>query len=336
MDFKRIAVLGCGSMGMIIGAYLNKNGCPADLIDSYKEHVDALNKNGAHVVERVDFTVPVHALLPEEMEGIYDLVFLMTKQTANKAVIENLLPHLGPDSVVCTLQNGVPEPFVDRLVGGNRTVGGTILWGATFVGPGVSAQTMDFNPGQLLFDIGEIDGSLTERIEAVHQVLEHMGPTRVMTNLMDARWAKLVANACGSGLSSACGVPFSYVTEDERGMEYLLRMSYEVGQCCRAEGHVIEGHWENWDREVPGNLELNRKAFYDNYARQKTAKASMLQDLEKGRETEVRMINGYVCEIGRKHGIPTPCNDAVVEIIEAIGRGELPLNMSNLDKMPPL
>ena len=114
---KRIAILGCGAMGTVLGAYLEKNGLAVDMVDFYKAHVDALNEKGAHIVGRAEFTVPVKAMLPEEMEGIYDLVFLMTKQTANETVLPNLLPHLGPDSVVCTLQNGVPEPFVAKYVG---------------------------------------------------------------------------------------------------------------------------------------------------------------------------------------------------------------------------
>ena len=61
----------------------------------------------------------------------------------------------------------------------------------------------------------------------------------------------------------------------------------------------------------------------------------MLQDLEHDRPTEVRMINGYVCQTGKKHGIPTPFNDKVVEIVEAIGAGKLPLAMSNLDLFDP-
>ena len=65
------------------------------------------------------------------------------------------------------------------------------------------------------------------------------------------------------------------------------------------------------------------------------AKASMLQDLEKNRPTEVRMINGYVCDTGDKHGIDTPFCDTVVEIVEKIGRGELPLSMDNLKLFKP-
>lgn len=141
----RVAILGCGAMGTVLGAYMTKNGCNVELIDSYEAHVQALNEKGAHIVGTVDFTVPVKAITPGQMEGIYDVVFLFTKQTANDEVLPNLLPHLGPDSTVCTLQNGVPEPFVAAHVGKARTVGGTVLWGATFQEPGVSELTQDLS-----------------------------------------------------------------------------------------------------------------------------------------------------------------------------------------------
>ena len=105
----RVAILGCGAMGTVLGAYMTKNGCDVEMIDSYAEHVRGLNEKGAHIVGTVDLTVPVKAIVPEQMEGIYDIVFLFTKQTANDVVLPHLLPHLGPESTVCTLQNGVPE-----------------------------------------------------------------------------------------------------------------------------------------------------------------------------------------------------------------------------------
>ena len=127
----KAAIMGAGAMGTVLGAFLTRNGFPVDLIDSYPAQVDALNEKGAGVVGCAELTVPVRALLPEQMEGVYDLVFLMVKQTNNEASLRALLPHLGENSTVCTLQNGVPELAVAEFVGRNRTVGGACRWGAT-------------------------------------------------------------------------------------------------------------------------------------------------------------------------------------------------------------
>ena len=233
----KVAILGCGAMGTVLGAYMTKNGCDVEMIDSYQAHVEALNEKGAHIVGTVDFTVPVKAITPEQMEEIYDIVFLFTKQTANDVVLPNLLPHLGPDSTVCTLQNGVPEPYVASYVGESRTVGGTVLWGATFVSPGVSELTQDLSRNDHLFEIGEMDGSIGDRIRKVADVLGYMGPTAVSDSLMASRWGKLINNACMSGMSAACGATFGGVLDNDVARACLSYLGREVKQCCEAAGY---------------------------------------------------------------------------------------------------
>ena len=335
----KAAILGCGAMGTVLGAYMTKNGCDVDLIDSYAAHVDALNTKGAHIVGTVDFTVPVKAIRPEEMEDIYDVVFLFTKQTANDTVLPNLLPHLGPDSTVCTLQNGVPEPFVAKHVGEARTVGGTVLWGATFLEPGVSELTQDLSRNDHLFEIGEMDGSITPRIQKVADLLGYMGPTAVTDSLMASRWGKLINNACMSGMSAVSGSTFGDVLNSDKARACLSYLGWEVKKCCEAMGYQLpvllhEQTPETFDLVDQAMFDANQKVFLDMYSDMRAAKASMLQDLEKGRQTEVRMINGYVCQVGDQVGIDTPFNDMVVNIVTKIENGELPLSMDNVDLFP--
>lgn len=337
----KVAILGSGAMGTVLGAYMTKNGCDVELIDNYQAHVDKMNSCGARIVGYADMTVPVKAILTEQMDGIYDVVFLFTKQLANEQVLTALLPHLNEDSTVCTLQNGVPEPFVAQYVGEKRTVGGTVLWGATFLEPGVSELTQDITKNKYLFEIGEIDGSITDRIKKVAGLLEYMGPTMVSDKLMESRWSKLVNNACMSGMSAACGCTFGEVLDNPKARACLSYIGNEVKRCAEAEGHKL--HPLLSMSETPTCLALENREQYDEsialwdtvYGGLRTAKASMLQDLEKNRPTEVRMINGYVCQTGDKHGIETPFCDTVVEIVEKIGRGELPLSMENLKLFKP-
>lgn len=336
----RIAILGCGAMGTVMGAFLTRNGCPVDMVDNYQAHVDALNEKGAHIVGMVDMTVPVRAMTPEQMEGIYDLVFLFTKQTANDQVLPALLPHLGEHSTVCTLQNGVPEPYVAGYVGENRTVGGTVLWGATFVGPGESELTQNIQMNDHLFEIGEMDGSVGERIQAVADVLGYMGrPAKVTDQLMASRWGKLINNACMSGMSAVCGSTFGQVLDDPRSRACLSYLGCEVKQCCQAAGYKLplllnEQSPDTLDLKDQAMYEANQEMFQVMYQDMHTAKASMLQDLEKGKKNEVTMINGFVCQTGRQHGIPTPFNDKVVEIVTKIEAGQLPLSMENVELFP--
>lgn len=331
----KIAIYGCGAMGTVLGAFLNKNGLEVTLIDSYGEHVKALNEKGAHIVGCADITVPVKAITPEEMEGKYDVVFLFTKQTANSTALPHLKQFLNDDSVVCTLQNGVPEYSVEEYIGGNRTVGGTVLWGATFMSPGVSEVTQDVTNGDILFDIGEIDGKVTERIKKVAGVLEYMGPVNIVENLMGARWSKLILNSCMSGLSAVTGSVFGDVFNNPKSSALLSFIASDIINVCEKANVDLEDVMGMDMRDFGKvdtleNFVKSQNCFRRFYADKLTAKASMLQDLEKGKKTEVDMINGFVVEQGKKYGVPTPYNDIAVKVIKGIEDKELPLSMDNL------
>ena len=171
----RIGILGAGSMGTVLGAYLIRGGCDVEYIDSYADHVKALNEHGATITGNVQFNVPAKAVLPEQMEGIYDVVFYMAKQTANRAALPALVPHLGPDSLVVTLQNGMPDEDVGSIVGEDHLLGAPVGWGASFVGPGVSRLTSD--PGCMHFSVGRPNGVVDHGVRLVHQLLELMCPS---------------------------------------------------------------------------------------------------------------------------------------------------------------
>jgi 2-dehydropantoate 2-reductase len=322
----RTAILGAGALGIIIGARMTKNGQQVDLIDSFKENVDALNANGATVTGYLAMHQAVTALTPEQMTGTYDLVLLLTKQTANETALLKLLPHLHKDSIVCTLQNGVPEESVAAIVGKERTIGGAVGFGATWLKPGVSELTSTMEAVEkFAFEIGEIDGVARPRLAKVKEVLNAAGGTTILTNLMGIRYTKLLMNSTFSGMSAALNGTFSDVLANPKAMVCVAHIADEVIKVCRGLGyHMVE--MQGVDFEF---LELNSKAdipskmdFYKKVWGRHNNKASMLQDLEKGKKTEIDYINGVVCRGGRKCGIPTPFNDKVVELVkEAEARG---------------
>ncbi len=334
----KVAIMGCGAMGTVMGAYFSQNNCDVELVDNYEAHVKAMRQNGAHIIGAVDMTVPVRAITPGEMNGIYDLIFLFTKQTANPDVLPVLQRHLDESSTVCTLQNGVPEPDVADYVGENRTVGGTVLWGATFIAPGVSELTQDITNQDHLFEIGEMDGSIGPRIQKVAEVLGFMGKAHITQSLMASRWGKLVNNACMSGMSAVCGCTFGEVLDNPAARACLSYIGREVKRCCEAAGYKLpillgEKSPRSLDLKDQAMFNENQVMFLEMYEPLRTAKASMLQDLEKGKATEVNMINGYVCRTGRKYGIPTPYNDSVVKFVSAAEWGEAPPSMANAEVM---
>lgn len=321
MIIVRIATFGVGSIGTIVGALLTKSGHKVDMFDVLKENVDALNQNGATIIGSIDVHVPVRAFLPSSMEGTYDLVILMTKQTSNAEALPTILPHLRENSTVCTLQNGIPEESVAFYVGKDRTVGGTVGFGATWVRPGVSSLTSDAGIlKNYALDIGEISGEITPRIKKIQEVLGAVGGTTVMANLMSIRWSKLLMNATFSGMSAALGCTFGDVLDNPKAMFALAHIAKESIEVCHSQGHkMTEINGLDMERlaidrkaDIPARLPL----YHQVWEHHRPLKASMLQDLEKGRPCEIDFINGVVVKNGQIAGIPTPFNNKVVELVK--------------------
>lgn len=318
----RTAILGAGALGIIMGALITKGGYPVDLIDSYKENVDALNANGATVTGFLDLNVPVKALTPDQLEGTYDLVLLLTKQTNNAIALKQILPHLHKDSIVCTLQNGIPEESVASYVGKERTIGGAVMFGGTWEKPGVSKLTSPYETTRkYAFTIGEMDGVLRPRMQHVKEILDTIGEAEIIPNLMAVRYTKLLMNTTFSGMAAALNCTFGDVLTSDKAMNWVARIANETVKACHAQGYrmveVVGFDFNKFgltsDADIPENIKVFRR-IWDGQGAQK---GSMIQDLEKGRKTEVDCINGLVCKKGREAGFPTPYNDKVMELIKA-------------------
>lgn len=335
----RIAIYGAGSLGTILGAYLSEAGEKVDLINRNKAHVEALKGNGAKIVGTVNKQVPVTALLPEEMTGKYDLIFLMTKQMKNREVVASLKEHLSEDGVICTLQNGIPEISVADVIGEARTCGCTVAWGATMKEPGVCELTSD--PDSLSFGMGGMPGFSREKLLEIKAVLEKMCPVELEDNFMGVRWSKLLINAVFSGLGTAFGCTFGGVVDNKRAKKLALatiKECIDTGWAAGVEFAPVQGK------------DIVKLLYYKNALKRALAlmilpialkkhreiKPSMLQDLEKGKPCEISVINGVVCDVGKKCGVATPYNDRIVSVVSGIERGEYSPGFENLAQFADL
>ncbi|AEC02306.1 ketopantoate reductase family protein [Parasphaerochaeta coccoides] len=335
---KKIAIYGAGSLGTILGAYLAKAGLDVVLINHNKAHVDELRKNGARIIGTVNFSVPVQACTPQEMSEGYDVVFLMTKQLDNARVVATIKPFLSPEGIICTMQNGLPELSVSEVVGEDRTLGCAVGWGATLHGPGVSELTSE--PDRLVFSLGCMDGRTDDSaIRDVKAILENMGPVEVDANFMGARWSKLLVNAAFSGMSAVTGLTFGGVADDKKARACAQNLMKETIDVAHAQGVKIEPiqgtdvvkifNYRGWFKK-----KISFLLFPLAIKKHRSLKASMLQDLEKGKKCEVDAINGVVCAYGRKASVPTPYNDTVVSLLHAIEDGSAKIGLQNLSKFP--
>ena len=335
----KYAIYGAGSLGTVLGAYMTKNGAGVELVNRNKAHVAALNEKGAHIRGTVDFTQKVTAITPDQMEGKYDVIFLMTKQLFNKEVVTFLQPFLSETGVIVTLQNGIPEPGIAEIVGENHTMGCVVEWGASLDEPGVCTLTSE--PDSLSFHMGAMAGITDEQIALVKGLLEKMCPVHMEENLLGARWSKLLINATFSGLGTVVGGNFGAVSEDKLVRKVAIRCMKEcidVGQAAGAVFAPVQGK------------DITKLFYYRNGLKRAFGEAllpvamkkhreivpSMLQDIRHGKPCEVDAINGVVCEWGRKVGIPTPINDRIVQVIKREQAGELPCEYRNIHLLKDL
>ena len=320
----RTAIYGAGSLGTILGAFITRGGGQVDLINHNKAHVEALRSKGATVTGTLSFTQTVSAVTDEEISGVYDIIFLMTKQQNNREVVTFLKDYLAPDGVIVTLQNGIPELLIGEIVGPDRVLGCTVAWGATMQGPGVCELTSE--PDSLTFSLGSLSETPNPRIQDVKALLELMGPVELDSNFMGTRWSKLLINSAFSGMSAVLGCTFGQAATDKGSRRIVQALIKECIDVCAKGGiriEPIQGKDVVKLLDYSGPLKKKISFFIIPIAIRKHAllKASMLQDLEKGKKCEVDAINGVVCAYGRKVGLPTPFNDRVVEIIHGIENG---------------
>ena len=330
----KIAIYGAGSVGTIMGAYFAKSGKEVDLISRNEDHIAALKSAGAHITVTVDFTIKVKAMLPKEMKGKYDLIFLATKQLDNIKVVKELVPFLEKEGIICTVQNGLPELSVAEVIGEERTFGCTIAWGATMLKPGVCELTSD--PSSITFDIGTLGKDQIGKLKMISDVLSLMGTVKVEDNFIGARWVKLLINSTFSGLSSVLGTTYGGVVDNKKSRlcaQRVMKECIDVAAAASIKIEPIQG--KDVVKLMNYNGKIKQKISFMiiplAIKKHRLLKPSMLQDLEKGKRCEIDSINGVVSVYGKKVNVPTPYNDKVVEIIKKIEDG---LSTPSWDNLP--
>ncbi|MBN2604881.1 MAG: 2-dehydropantoate 2-reductase [Bacilli bacterium] len=330
-----VAIYGAGGMGTVLGAYITKAGYTIDLINRNKEHVAALKLFGAKIIGKINFTQNVSALLPEEMTKKYDIILLMTKQRHNTEIVTSLLPYLSDNGVICTMQNGLPEPSVADVIGKDRTIGCTMSWGATFIGKGVSELTSEPSRDVLTFNIGKYGNNDEALFSYIVELLNTMGDVTIEENFSGARWSKLLVNSAFSGLSVVTGATFGDIAKNKISRQLALEAIKEcidVAKALHIKIEPIQGKDVVKLMDYHNNFKKRLSLFILPIAMKKhyQIKSSMLRDIERGLPCEIDAINGVVSEFGKKACVETPINNKIISIVHQIENKELTSNWNNI------
>lgn len=334
---SKIAMIGAGAIGGITAAFIQLAGRDLEIVCKHQDLVDKISNQGIHVTGiKGEYRVKLRAVKTiAHLSGPQDLVFLATKGTDCIAAARDLLPFLKPESMVVSLQNGICEHALAQVLGKERVIGCVVGWGASYNAPGELEVT---SHGE--FIIGRIDHTADHRLPPIRILLDAVQPTRISNNIMGELYAKLIVNACINSLGVIGGVRLGRLLADKRMRTVFIAIMREAMAVAAAMQINVEpagGGKLDYDAflksrgplaDLKRHLTIRMIGF-----KYRKIKSSSLQSIERGRRTEIDFLNGYICDRGKAHGVPTPVNDAVRAMVLEIEAGQRQMTLDNVNAL---
>lgn len=291
-------------MGGVIGARLAEAGNDVTLIDVSRPAIEAINGRGLLVQDQAGEVRQVRLPASDDpgSVGPVDLVVTFVKCYHTEQAVRSAAPLLGPATAVLSLQNGWGNaPRIAEIVGAPRVLVGVSYHSATLLEPGKVLHS-----GVGVTHVGELSGQLSERLLRLAQTFNAAGiETQASSEVLKVIWSKLALNACTLPTAALLRFYAHQLVEHQGTLDLMRALLREVVAVARAQGIELDEE-ERWNA-ITGLL---RRAV--------GGKASMLQDVEKGRRTEIDVINGAIVEAGDRHGLDTPHNDAMVWLVRSL------------------
>jgi 2-dehydropantoate 2-reductase len=326
----RIGIVGAGAIGCVVGGLLTKAGRDVTLIDQWPDHVEAMKRQGLRLSGTCgEHLIRVKAVHIHEAQAIaepFDAAFVAVKSYDTEWAAALAVRHLGPDGVVVDFQNGINDLRVAAIAGRERTLGCVITIGAGLYEPAHALRT---DTNRVGFKLGELDGRDTERARRLAELMNAVAPSTVTTNLWGERWSKLAVNCMANPLAGLSGLGSAEIRSEPGPCQIAIQIAAEVIQIGRAHGHEVEPIFGvAAPRFVDAAAGRGRAEVMADMAAGARVLAggrpSLLQDVMRGRRTEIDHLNGYVVAEGRKVGLKTPFNEAVVRLFHDLGVGFKP------------
>lgn len=303
----KIAILGAGAMGSVIGALLHEAGNIVTLIDVSRPAIEAVSSNGLIIADKAGNkrVVRVHITDRPASIGVVDLLIVFVKCYQTVDAVKSVLPIIAPETTVLSLQNGWGNgPRIAQLVGAERVVLGVCYHSATVLAPGHVLHA-----GQGKTFVGELDGSARPRLHTIAKTFNDAGVgTEVSGEVMKEIWSKLALNVATLPPSSTVRITADRLLDAPEMRELMKDLLHEVVAVANAQNIPLDFD-ERWEA-ITGLLSKLAPG----------TKGSMYQDIENRRRTEIDVMCGAIVEAGARLNIPTPCNRAMVSLMKGLER----------------
>jgi 2-dehydropantoate 2-reductase len=299
----RIAIVGAGAMGSLFGSFLADAGEDITLIDVWKEHVEAINTRGLKITGMGgEKSVEVRATTDPKAVGAVDLILIFVKSYNTAQAAREALSMAFDETVFLTLQNGFGNiEKIAKVAGKRRVVGGVTAHGSTVLGPGEI-----YHAGQGITVIGELDGTLTDRIRKMSDIFNAVGiDTQVSTNIQGALWSKVLVNVGINALTALTGLRNGELLEIPEIKSVMRQAVEEALRVAEALGVELE-------------LDDPVGKVYEVAEATATNQSSMLQDVVRRRRTEIDALNGVIMEFGKRLNVDTPINNVLTAAVRGL------------------
>lgn len=295
-------VIGAGGVGSLYGAKLARAGEEVTLLDIREDHVDAIHENGLQIdgVTGTYTVYPKARLAHDEAEtGSADVALISVNSFSTADAAQNAQRWLKPEGYAVTLQNGQGNVAkLQEVLGDERVMGGITFHSSNAHSPGCVSHSSDGKS-----PIGELDGAVSQRIEALAEVFERAGLNpAIEANINNTIWGKFVHNCALNGICALTDLRPGYIQAVPELDEFQTTLIEEAMALIAAEGVSLPD---------PDPLPAIKK-----FCAEKFHQPSMMQHIAKGLETEIDSLNGYLVAESAKHGLAAPYNDALTRLVK--------------------
>jgi 2-dehydropantoate 2-reductase len=302
----KIGIMGAGAIGSVIGGMIARQGHKVTLVGR-RPHIDEIRTNGLHISGIWgDYTIHDLNAVTAPPHDFQDIVILTVKSFDTATAATAAMPMVGTDTVVVPIQNGIGNiETLTSVFGNEKIIGGMAIFGAILNEPGNVSVTVIASETL----VGELDGSVTSRVNDIVNMLASAGiPSKASDNIIRDIWHKALYNIALNALSAIFQVSYGQIADNPDTRWLADQMIRESFQAANASGQHLGINTADEYLEILWNQKLPPTREH---------KSSMLQDILRGKKTEIDYINGAVIRLGAKHGIETPYNSAVVRMIKA-------------------